>query len=73
MNEKGITLQPRKSNRFPSVPVTDADFALLADSLTNAQDLLRSLENGVNSLGLCLNEMKRQGISLYCSNKSNSK
>ena len=65
---KDVTLQPKKLCRYPSVHVIDAyfadDLALLTDSLTNAQDLLRSLENAVNSVGLYLNEIKTEYIPI---------
>lgn len=65
---KGIKVKPRKSSRFPAIHETDVDFAddlaLLANSLTHAQDLLISLETAANSVGLYLNEDKTEYLHL---------
>ena len=64
INEKGLQYQPRRSSRYPSLHITDADFAddiaLLSDSLENAQALLSSLESTANCTGLHLNESKTE-------------
>uniref|UniRef100_A0A0L8I047 Uncharacterized protein n=1 Tax=Octopus bimaculoides TaxID=37653 RepID=A0A0L8I047_OCTBM len=55
IEDKGFTLQPAKSNRFPTVTVTDGgyadDLALQADEVCGAESLLHKLESadkGVN-------------------------
>ena len=47
----GFTLTPRKSRQYPSVVLTDLDYAddisLLADNVEQAQELLNRVENRV--------------------------
>jgi len=62
ISEKGFMLRPRKSSRYPVEYLTDTDFAddiaLISQSLQHAQDLLQSLEQASNGVGLYLNETK---------------
>ena len=62
--EKGLLLKARSSSRHPAKYITDTDFAddisLISSSLQNAQDLLLSLENAANCVGLYLNESKTE-------------
>jgi hypothetical protein len=69
--EKGYMLHPRRSRRYPAVYITDTDFAddiaLVCQFLNHAQDLLQSLEQASNGVGLYLNETKTE-----CMNRCNS-
>ena len=64
INHKGYQIHHRKSSRHPAVYLTDTDFAddiaLISQSLEHAQDLLQSLEEASNSVGLYLNEKKTE-------------
>lgn len=67
INDKGLTIQPRRSSRYPSKHLTDLDFAddiaLLADCLENAQHMLTSLQEAAALVGLHLNEGKTEYIT----------
>ena len=71
ISEKGYMLHPRRSSRYPAAYLTDTDFAddiaLVSQSLEHAQDLLQSLEQASNGVGLYLNETKTE-----CMNRCNS-
>ena len=71
INDNGLEIQPRKSSRHPAVYLTDTDFAddiaLISGSLSNAQNLLRSMESAANSVGLHLNESKTEYVN-FCKN-----
>ena len=73
IKENGLLYQPRKSSRYPALHITDADFAddiaLLADNLTNAQNLLSALESAANSTGLYLNETKTECMPINIRNR----
>jgi hypothetical protein len=64
INHKGYQTHHRTSSRHPAVYLTDTDFAddiaLISQSLEHAQDLLQSLEQASNSVGLYLNEKKTE-------------
>ena len=64
-------LHPRRSSRHPSAYLTDTDFAddiaLVSQSLEHAEDLLQSVEQASNGVGLYLNETKTE-----CMNRCNS-
>ena len=64
-------LHPRRSSRHPAAYLTDTDFAddiaLVSQSLEYAQDLLQSLEQASNGVGLYLNETKTE-----CMNRCNT-
>ena len=52
----GLTLQKPRSRRYPSVHITDADYAddlaLFADTVTQAESLLHGLEKAAKGIGL---------------------
>ena len=52
----GLTLQKSRGRRYPTVTITDADYAvdlvLFADSCSDAEKLLYVLEEKANSVGL---------------------
>ena len=64
----GLTIHPRRSRRYPAVKISDVDFAddlaLTTDTVAEAQDLLTSLEQAANSIGLHLNEGKTKYIGV---------
>ena len=66
MSENGYQLRPKRSSRYPAEFLTDTDFAddiaLISQSLEHAQDLLQSLEQASNGVGLYLNETKTTNI-----------
>lgn len=68
INEKGLTIKPRQSRRYPSQHVTDLDYAddlaITADILSDAQDLLTSLEHAAAKVGLQLNAKKTEYMTL---------
>ena len=70
--EKGLKLHRRRSTRQHAVSITDIDFtddiALISQSLQHAQDLLQSLEQASNGVGLYLNETKTECMSRCHSN-----
>ena len=74
MSEKGFKLRRRRSARHHAVYLTDTDFAddiaLLSQSLEHAQDLLQSLEQASNGVGLYLNETKTECMYRCHSNNS---
>ena len=61
-SENGYQLRPKRSSRYPAEFLTDTDIAddiaLISQSLEHAQDLLQSLEQVSNGVGLYLNETK---------------
>ena len=65
--EKGYQLQPKKDSRHPAKHLTDTDFAddiaLISQSLEHVQDLLQSLEQASNGVGLYLNETKTECLN----------
>ena len=62
--ELGFTLTPRQSRRIPVKVVTDLDFAddiaLVSDTASKAQQLLRAVECECNKIGLNLNAKKHK-------------
>ena len=70
--EKGYLLHPRRGSRQPAEYLTDTDFAddiaLISQSLEHAQDLLQSLEQASNGVGLYLNETKTECLNRCLSN-----
>ena len=70
--EKGYLLDPRRGSRQPAEYLTDTDFAdeiaLISQSLEHAQDLLQSLEQASNGVGLYLNETKTECLNRCLSN-----
>ena len=67
MNEKGLTTQPRRSSRHPAQHLTDLDFAddlaLIAESISDAESLLQSLEFAASQVGLYCNEGKTEFLT----------
>ena len=72
ITEKGYLLHPRRGSRQPAEYLTDTDFAddiaLISQSLEHAQDLLQSLEQASNGVGLYLNETKTECLNRCLSN-----
>ena len=72
ISEKGYLLHPRRGSRQPAEYLTDTDFAddiaLISQSLEHAQDLLQSLEQASNGVGLYLNETKTECLNRCLSN-----
>ena len=65
-NELGSTFAKRKSERYPAMKITDAnyadDLAVLADVLKDAKFLLYSIERTAKEIGLYLNADKTEFI-----------
>ena len=74
ISEKGFKLHRKRSTRHHAVYLTDTDFAddiaLISQSLEHAQDLLQSLEQAYNGVGLYLNETKTEFMNRCHSNNS---
>ena len=70
LNNLGLTLHKKKSSRYPSIHLTDADYAddlaLLADSISGATQLLHSLEQSAKNIGLYVNTKKTEFIAYNC-------
>ena len=75
MSENGYQLRPKRSSRYPAEFLTDTDFAddiaLISQSLEHAQDLLQSLEQASNGVGLYLNETKTKYMNRCLLNNNN--
>ena len=75
MSENGYQLRPKRSSRYPAEFLTDTDFAddiaLISQSLEHAQDLLQSLEQASNGVGLYLNETKTKCMNRCLLNNNN--
>ena len=60
----GFTITPRKSRRVGPLNITDLDFAddiaLLSDTVAQAQELLKNVENAALCVGLHMNAKKTQ-------------
>ena len=73
--ENGYQLRPKRSSRYPAEFLTDTDFAddiaLISQSLEHAQDLLQSLEQASNGVGLYLNETKTKCMNRCLLNNNN--
>ena len=65
---KGLTITQRRSSRHKSQHLTDLDYAddlaLLSDLISDAQELLHSLEIAAEKVGLTLNEPKTECMIL---------
>ena len=59
MKENGFTLAKARSRQYPAQTITDVDYAddiaLLANTPTQAQSLLHSLEGAAGGIGLHVN------------------
>ena len=66
-NTLGLLLKKRNGSRNPAQYLTDLDFAddlaLIAESISNAELLLHSLEEACSAVGLICNESKTEFIS----------
>ena len=66
--ELGFTLSKRRSRRYPSVKITDADYAddlaIISDYLTDGTVLLHKLEETASEIGLYVNAKKTEFICL---------
>ena len=75
MSENGYQLRPKRSSRYPAEFLTDTDFAddiaLISQSLEHAHDLLQSLEQASNGVGLYLNETKTKCMNRCLLNNNN--
>lgn len=60
-------MKPSRRSHHPAEYITDTDFAddisIISSSFQNAQDLLTSLEEAANCVGLYLNESKTKFIN----------
>ena len=74
MCEKGYQLNARRSSRDPAEYLTDTDFAddiaLISQSLEHAEELLHSLEQASNCVGLYLNDTKTECLNKCISNNT---
>ncbi len=74
MPEKGYQLHAARSSRYPAKYLTDTDFAddiaLISQSLEHAEELLQSLEQASNCVGLYLNESKTECMKKCISNNT---
>ena len=66
MKENGFTLTKERRRRYPAKTITDADYAddivLLANSPTQAESLLHSLEQSAAGIGLHVNAHKTENM-----------
>ena len=64
IREKGFELTKKRSRRYPTKTITDADYAddiaILANTPNQAKTLLHSLERAAASIGLCVNAHKTE-------------
>ena len=63
-NDLGFTLAHPRSNRYPTIKITDADYAddiaLFADKIDEAETLLHALEEASAEIGLYVNAKKTE-------------
>ena len=68
MKEKGFKLEKERSRRYPTQTITDTDYAddivLLANTPTQAETLLHSLEQAAAGIGLHVNADKTEHMCL---------
>ena len=68
IQNSGFLLHRRRGPRNPAIHLTDTDFAddiaLISSQLEGAQRLLSSLESAANCIGLYLNELKTEFLTL---------
>ena len=74
MCEKRYQLNARRSSRNPAEYLTDTEFAddiaLISQSLEHAEELLHSLEQASNCVGLYLNDTKTECLNKCISNNT---
>ena len=58
--ENGFEPKKKRSRRYPAKSITDADYALLANTRNQAETLLHSLERTASSIGLHANAHKTE-------------
>ena len=72
----GLTLQKSRGRRYPTVTISDADYAddlaLFADSCSDAEKLLHVLEEKANSVRLRVNIRKTQNFNINTDHKVRS-
>ena len=72
----GLKLQKSRGRRYPTVTISDADYAddlaLFADSCSDAEKLLHGLEDKANSVGLRVNIRKIQNCNINTDHKVRS-
>ena len=60
--ELGLTLSERRSQRYPRINITDADYAndlaLLSNNVNGVSELLQSLKKSAAGIGLFVNAQK---------------
>ena len=75
-SEKGFTVHKSRSRRYPAVTITDADYAddlaLFADTCSDAEILVQSLEISAQEIGLRLNEKKTEYMLFNCNGQIKS-
>ena len=60
IRENGFELTKKRSKRYPAKTITDADYALLANTPNQAETLLHSLERAAAGIGLHVNAHKTE-------------
>ena len=58
--ENGFELTKKRSRRYPTKTITDADVAILANTPNQAETLLHSLERATAGIGLHVNAHKTE-------------
>ena len=60
IRENGFELTKKRSKRYPAKTITDADYALMANTPNQAETLLHSLERAAAGIGLLVNAHKTE-------------
>ena len=60
IRENGFELTKKRSSRYPAKTITDADYALLANTPNQSETLLHSLERAAAGIGLHVNAHKTE-------------
>ena len=67
-SDLGLTLEKSRNRRYPTIHITDADYAddiaLFADNTTDAEKLLHILENAAANIGLYVNAKKTEFMTI---------
>ena len=67
LNDRGLQIQPRRSQKHPAQHLTELDFAddlaLITELVEDAEALLQSLERAAALIGLYYNESKSEYIN----------
>ena len=68
LNDRGLQIQPRRSQRYRAQHLTDLDFAddlaLITELVEDAEALLQSLERAAALIGLYCNENKNEYVNI---------